>query len=179
MHYSEVKKYCKNCEKLLILRNNRDIITKNFCSHKCCSNFYLKNKHTSDPSFTLKIVSACNTTNANKKKGHKGKNHPMWISDRTKLKAKRCYKEEKDFMKQILQERNYTCELTGKIGGRLSVHHKNSYKDFPNLRFDRQNVIVIQKDIHRLFHNKYGTMNITEDKWNTFVKTKEYYAIAQ
>jgi len=120
------------------------------------------------------IVLVCNTPDANKKKGHPGEKHPMWIKDRSKLKSGRCHVEELNFIKQVLQERNYTCELTGQPSNRLSVHHKNSYKDFPNQRFDRNNVVLIKRDIHRLFHKLYGTKNITQEKWNKFVKNKEY-----
>jgi len=69
MHYSEIEKYCKNCNKILILKNNRDIIKKNFCSFSCNGSFQLKTKHRSDPSFTQRLIKLCNTPESNKKKG--------------------------------------------------------------------------------------------------------------
>ena len=115
-----------------------------------------------------------NTPSANCKKNFPGENSPKWIKDRTKLKNKRCFFEEREFFKEVIRERNYTCELTGKVGGKLSVHHKNGVKKFPHLRYDKKNVVVILKSIHKKFHKLYGTIDVTENKWNDFIKNKEY-----
>jgi predicted Zn-dependent peptidase len=42
------------------------------------------------------------------------------------------------------------------------------------LMFERSNVVVIQQKIHKKFHKLYGTQNITEEKWNSFLENKEY-----
>jgi hypothetical protein len=128
----------------------------------------------SNPLTKAKILYCSQTPAANKKKGRGGNKHPNWISDRTKIKSKRMYFEEKQFVADVLQERNYICEVTGERGGTLSVHHKNGVANFPHLRFEKTNVVVIKRSIHLLFHNMYGTVNITEDKWNRFIKNKEY-----
>lgn len=118
------------------------------------------------------FVKRCNTPEANAKKSHKKEAHPKWIEDRTKLKPVRGKAEEADFFKQVLEERGYRCELTGQIGGKLSVHHLDSVHLFPNKRFDKSNVVVIRKDIHFDFHKQYGFQWATKEKWIDYITNK-------
>ena len=173
-----IEKHCKNCGKRLVLKVNRDVERKKFCSHKCCSLYTTIERIKARPELLEIFIRAGNTSNANKKKGLKGEKHPMWIKDRTKIKAKRFYTEEVDFTKEVLKERHYTCEITGTIGGPLSLHHKNGWKNFPEQRFDKKNVILIKRDIHKLFHKLYG-VDVSENDWNKFVLNKEYNASIQ
>lgn len=83
-----------------------------------------------------------NSSESNKKKGHSGESHHNWIEDRSKVKQKRGSYEEKQFFKRILKERNYTCEITGNVGRKLSVHHLDSVHLYPDKIFDENNVIV-------------------------------------
>lgn len=171
--FRQIDKFCEGCGEKLVLKNTRDIIRKRFCSRKCNVLNSLAILH-SDPLKTQKIVAAMNTADANRKKGHPGSANPKWKHDRTQIKTKRLHFEERQFMKDVLQERDFTCEITGERGGKLSVHHKNGVRDYPHLRFVRTNVVVIKKSIHQTFHNMYGTINITETLWNKFIENKEY-----
>lgn len=130
--------------------------------------------HEKNPERSKYIVSKLNTEEANLKKGHKGKEHSLWISDRTKVKAKRCHKEELDFFKKILEDRNYKCELTGKKSNKLSVHHIDSVHLYPEKKYDESNVIVILKDIHMDFHKKHGFQWANKEKWNLYLKESNY-----
>lgn len=107
----------------------------------------------------------------------RGKDHPRWISDRSKLKTKRMNSEEKWFFKEVLKERNYICELTGRVGGKLSIHHIKPVWKYPELKFDKLNVIIILKSIHIYFHKLYG-LKSNENDWNYFRREREY-AICQ
>ncbi len=69
LNFENIKKCCKNCGKLLILKINRDITRKNFCSRYCSSSYTTKERHRLNPTFTLKAISSCNTPESNKKKG--------------------------------------------------------------------------------------------------------------
>ena len=108
------------------------------------------------------------------KKIHRGTEHPLWVSDRTKLKPQRMHTEEKWFFKEVLTERNFTCELTGQKGGKLSVHHLDGVRDHKELQFDKNNVIVITQKIHKLFHKLYGTMSVTREKFEKFKREQGY-----
>jgi hypothetical protein len=172
-NFRNIDKYCEECSKKLILNNNRDIERKRFCSRKCLGIKSGKILLENNPEHFKKMnLHAC-TPESNKKKGHSGKDHHCWIEDRSKVKAKRLYSEEKNFMRQVLKERNYTCEVTGQIGGKLSVHHLNGVNNKERI-FDKTNVIVVKKEIHFKFHKLYGTRNINEKMWNLFIIKKEY-----
>jgi ribosomal protein S27AE len=180
-HFSSVDKFCESCGEKLFLNNHRDLVRKRFCSRKCVGVATIKIlKSTGKYSeFVEKAIAACNNPKSNLLKSNKGEKNGRWVADRTKLKNKRFRYEEKEFNKRILEARNYTCELTGQRGGKLSIHHKNGFSEHPELRFEPSNVIVIKKEIHDLYHKMYGQFkDITEDKWNNFIKNKEYlYAI--
>jgi hypothetical protein len=123
-----------------------------------------------NPDKVREIARNANRPEVNLKKGNKGPKHPKWITDRTKLKTKRCMYEEKEFFKEVLSERGYRCEITGKNERNLSVHHLDSVHLHPEKRFDKSNVIVITKDIHMDFHKKYGFQWATKEKWDNYVK---------
>jgi predicted DNA-binding protein YlxM (UPF0122 family) len=103
----------------------------------------------------------------------RGDKHYLWISNRNKLKQNRRNSEEINFFKEILKERNYTCELTKQLGGKLSVHHIKPVWKYPQLKFKKNNVIVIRKLIHKKFHILYGFKSNEQD-WKYFVNHKEY-----
>jgi len=125
----------------------------------------------------FKYVNLCNTPEANAKKSHKGENHPKWIKDRTKVKWDRSRSEERQFTKEVMAERNYTCELTGQIGGKLSLHHKKPVWKYPELRYDKGNATIIQKSIHLDFHKEYG-WKADELDWVNFLKEEKYVPVS-
>jgi len=155
------------------LINNKGRFKK---GHKLSEDWYKinvdKNKkwHKENKKRSLEIIKLMNTKESNLKKGHQKENHPLWIKDRSKLKQKRLNTEEKDFFKDILNERNYTCELTNIKGGKLSIHHIDSVHLYPNKKYNKDNVIVIKKEIHMDFHKKYGFQWSTKSKWETYLK---------
>lgn len=184
---------CKGC-------SNEAVTSKGWC----CGDCYLKNQKTNkgwfekghspydnenwyeaskiaqvkwrkdNPKLARETIEKMNTPEANKKKGHKGEKHHGWIKDRSKLKPCRNQYEEKWFMREVLKERNYICELTGTIGGRLSVHHLDSVHLFPEKKFDKNNVIVIMQEFHKKFHNSYGYQWATKEKWKAFLEENKY-----
>ena len=123
-----------------------------------------------NPDIVAENVKRMNTPDSNRKKGRVGSNHPNWIKDRSLVKNTRCIYEEKQFFKEILEERGYKCEITGKNERKLSVHHLDSVHLFPNKKFDKNNVIVITRDIHMDFHRKYGFQWATKEKWDNYIK---------
>jgi 5-methylcytosine-specific restriction endonuclease McrA len=171
--FKKIDKYCEVCSKKLILNNNRDIERKKFCSRRCLG-LKTGEKLKEIPNFFIDLAKLSNNEEVNKKKGHPGSLHHNWLKDRSKVKAKRLYSEEKKFMCEIIKERNYTCEVTGELGGKLSVHHLNGVSTNKDRIFDRTNVIVVKKDIHLRFHKLYGTRYVTEEMWYDFIEKKEY-----
>jgi hypothetical protein len=129
-----------------------------------------KNWAKNNPHIVAENVKRMNTSDSNRKKGHSGSKHPKWIKDRSLVKNTRCIYEEKKFFKEVLEERGYKCEITGINKRNLSVHHLDSVHLFPHKKFDKNNVIVITKDIHMDFHKKYGFQWATKEKWDNYVK---------
>ena len=104
--------------------------------------------------------------------------HPRWIADRTKLKQHRMACEEKTFMREVRQEHNYTCSLTGQVGGKLSVHHVFPVWKYGHRRLDKTAVAVIRHDIHHTFHARYG-WKADEHDWAKFIAEEGYDAVCE
>lgn len=104
-----------------------------------------------------------------------GKNHYNWNSNLTedeRILSRKNY-EYKQFVKTSLEYFNYTCQLSGQHGGKLSVHHLNGYNWCVEGRMDINNVIVITKEIHKEFHDIYGRGNNTKEQFEEFIQN--YY----
>lgn len=166
--FKTIEKKCLYCGEKLKLNNTRDIIRKNFCSRICNCTFSTK-KLWENENFINKMKEI--SKKPNPKKGRSMEKHHLWIEDRTKLKSKRLNCEEKKFFKEILKERNYTCEISNDIGGKLSVHHLDSVSLFPDKIYDKNNVIVIKYEIHKEFHKEYGCRNITKEHWINYINS--------
>ena len=150
--FRKIEKFCP-CGKKLKLNNNRDIKRKNYCSQKCMG-YYIGKKRFKE--FYQLFARKSNCEKTNKKKSHKGKNHPKWIKDRTKLKSKRMSTspEVKTWRLSVFARDNFTCVICNKVGGKLNAHHILSWENYPNRRFDINNGITMCYSCHKEFHRK-------------------------
>ena len=73
-----------------------------------------------------------------------------------------------------LERDNFTCQISGKKGGKLVVHHIKNFADYPELRTSIENGITITKKLHKLFHHIYGVKNNTREQLEEFRKNYEY-----
>lgn len=80
--------------------------------------------------------------------------------------------EMKLFKKACLERDNFTCQKTGKKGGKLEVHHINNFADFPELRTSIENGITLSIESHKEFHKKYGKRNNTYNQLIEFLNNK-------
>lgn len=124
----------------------------------------------------LALHRVCTTTNRfNPSKtpwiGHPER-HPHWKPDRMSAGRGRSITEERHFIASVLCERGYQCEITGQ-GGQLSVHHIDGVWSHPERRYERDNVIVILRSIHKHFHRMYG-WKATRAQWNAYLAKEEY-----
>jgi len=103
--------------------------------------------------------------NCNWKGGITSENHKIRTSFEYKLWRKACFERD-----------NFTCQVSGKSGGELVVHHINNFAEFPELRTTISNGITLSKDIHKKFHKEYGNKNNTKEQLEDFIKIhKEEY----
>jgi len=117
-------------------------------------------KHTLDTKFKLSL-------------SHKGILNKSWkggiTSDVMKIRSSI---EMKLWKKSVLERDNFTCQKTGKRGGKLAVHHINNFADFHELRTSIENGITLDFEVHKEFHRKYGIKNNTREQLLEFLNTK-------
>ena len=77
--------------------------------------------------------------------------------------------ENTDFLRYCLSRDNYQCRICGSKEN-LQGHHLNSYKNYPELRYEPTNGITLCKNCHQLFHNIYGRYNFTKENFIKFSK---------
>ena len=147
-HYNRQEVSCDYCKKSIKLNKYRIENNKyHFCSKEC------KNKWQSE--------------------NMRGKNSPTWnpnLSDEERNDSRHRNRTEgyNLFIVSVLKRDNYTCQITGKRGGKLGVHHLNCYSDFKEGRTDIDNCITLSKEIHRLFHKIYGSRHNTKEQFEEF-----------
>lgn len=101
-----------------------------------------------------------------------GENNYKWIKERTKILENHRIRgslENKLWIKACMIRDDFTCQKTGKRGGRLVVHHINNFNDFPELRFALDNGITLSIESHIEFHKKYGVKNNTMEQLKEFL----------
>lgn len=73
-----IEKFCIKCGKKLILKSNRDILKKRFCSRHCSSYFTTTDRQRKTPDLLKKFISAGQTKEINQKKSFKKEKNPRW-----------------------------------------------------------------------------------------------------
>lgn len=88
----------------------------------------------------------------------RGERSPNWKGGVTKQhKAVRHGLDFKLWREAVFARDNHTCRKCLVRGGTLHPHHKDSFSDYPDLRFVVENGVTLCKDCHRWFHTVYGT----------------------
>jgi len=132
-------KSCLVCATPIKLRITRDLVRKKYCSKACVGK-----------ATVAKMPAEILKKNAERFKSKefrehqlkfilRGIEHPRYIKDRSKLKAKRPPFENKQWTKQVFERDNYTCQFCKKRGGKLQADHIKPYSKFPEIRWDLDN----------------------------------------
>jgi hypothetical protein len=89
---------------------------------------------------------------------NKGKKFPQVTGDKNprwnggispEYKRIRNCPEMRELKRQILIRDSFTCKECGQHGGKLEVHHIKPFCLYPELRFERTNVITLCKSCHK------------------------------
>ena len=75
-----------------------------------------------------------------------------------------------DFICVLHDRANNRCEFTGCKSNNLVIHHLNGYNWYIEGRMDVDNAVVIDKEVHDVFHDKYGRGDNTKEQWEEFVE---------
>ena len=87
-----------------------------------------------------------NKISKNRKGKSVGEERYNWIKDRTKLSKKQMRNDYAYvwWIKQCKKRDNYECRINNKdCSGKLEVHHILSWRDYPELRYDKNNGITV------------------------------------
>ena len=79
------------------------------------------------------------------------------------------YGNYNEVMNQAERRDNYICQITGKKGN-VVVHHLNSYNTHKELACDLDNLISLDVDFHKLYHDTCGRGDNTEEQFWKFVE---------
>lgn len=86
-------------------------------------------------------------------------------------KRNRNYPQLYQVVKECFKRDNYTCQVCNKRGnGNLNAHHLNNWNNYPEQRFDLENLITLCENCHKTFHKFMGKSNIpcTKDDFNNW-----------
>lgn len=76
--------------------------------------------------------------------------------------------------KFVLVRDDFTCQVCGiKKAHNTTVHHKDSWKNHKDKRFDRDNGVTVCPRCHREFHSMYPNGDNTAEQWDVFVLSKK------
>ena len=101
------------------------------------------------------------------KNGMFGKRSANWKGGVTPERQK-LYGQDlwKNIVKEIFKRDKYVCKRCGKVrssGNELHTHHIRSWADYPNNRFDLDNLITLCRRCHNWTHSKKNT------KWENLI----------
>lgn len=88
----------------------------------------------------------------------------------------------KEWVRNVFQRDNYTCQCCGKRGGNLNAHHLYNFAEYEDLRYDVENGITFCEECHLLgypnsFHTIYGEKNNTPEQVYEFIKMRRKEAV--
>ena len=99
-----------------------------------------------------------------------GQNHYRYNPNLTdEERGKRDGSKTYKWRKAILNRDDYTCQVTH-IKDNLVVHHLDGWELAKDKRFDVDNGITLNHDVHEKFHHIYGHGSNTKEQFEDFVK---------
>ena len=163
------KKICPICGKEFEIIFSR-VKTAKFCSRKCyglsCKGKKLTEERKTKIGLSLKGIERSENTRKRISESRLRKTGGK-TSKGQRFKSLTKYKEwrNSNFCRD-----DWTCQKCKDRGGRLDVHHKFNFAQFPKLRISVENGITLCRSCHSLFHRLYGKKNNTPKQLMEFLK---------
>lgn len=90
------------------------------------------------------------------------------IPDEVRNTDRNYFPENRQFIKDVMEHDNYTCQMCGRRGGDLAVHHLNGYHWDVENRYNVKNGVTLCEECHKEFHSKYGYGHNTIEQFNEY-----------
>lgn len=112
-------------------------------------------------------------------KGVSGENNWNYKFDKTieEREIERRFDGYSDWVKQVYERDDYTCQCCGIRGGKLNAHHLDSYDWCITGRIDVDNGVTLCKLCHTDFHGIYGYGDNTREQFDEFISDLNYEVI--
>jgi len=137
---------CKFCAKhFSAYKANR----RSFCSRHCKAK-WIGRKLKNDLEYKER-QRQLSKANGNKPPLHKGEAHWNWKGGISKINRGQDYRAIQ-WRKDVLVRFNFTCQLCGIRGGRLSAHHILGWAKYPEYRYDLENGLCLHYTCHMWLH---------------------------
>ena len=141
-----IEKQCPVCDQIFYVKPSLDRII--YCSQSCAGksrpSCFKGKKHTN---FSKQKMRAA-------KLGIVGPAHPLWKGGRDSRHDEMRRDPYKKWRQAVFERDNYTCQECGQMGCVLNAHHIQSWKDFPELRYDIDNGVTVCVSCHYKIHTK-------------------------
>ena len=103
-----------------------------------------------------------------------GENNPNYNYNLTdeEREHNRKTKEYSEWVYDVKEQFDFTCDCCSNKGGNLVSHHKDSYNSCQERRLDPTNGVCLCESCHKEFHHIYGYGDNTEEQYVEFKKQK-------
>ncbi len=73
----------------------------------------------------------------------------------------------------VKQRDHHMCQVCGRRGVYLNSHHIKSWNSCPEERYDMDNGVTLCDPCHKMFHDRYGFGDNTEEQFEEFCQISE------
>lgn len=113
-----------------------------------------------------------------------GESSPHWNAELTneQRQQNRDDAKNREWRARVYKRDDYICQCCKIRGGRLEAHHKDSFQDNVEARYDLNNGVTLCVSCHRTgkyaYHKLFGNKNSTKEKYKEWIQQYQKIIIA-